>query len=84
MTAELDITPLSESQQTLLETIVESVEKNDYSMYEIVLGAMILVQNGFVSPDDYSIKVGLCGERETYIQLAKEALWFNTKEESWQ
>ena len=84
MTAELDITPIPEVQRALLSTIIESVESDNFSLYEIILGSMILVEYGYVSTSDYSIKVGLYGEKQTFIDIAKEALWLNENDnESW-
>ncbi len=82
MTAELNIIPLSKDQLEIFHSTLVKVKKNEETLYEIVLVAMIMAMKGYVDPSDYQIKIAIEGEKQSFINLVEEAIWLNKKQQS--
>lgn len=74
---ELEAKPIPKDQLEILDFVLKNVEKDDFSMFEIMMAALILARYEYVAIEDYSVKVSLYGEKQTFIDLSKEALELN-------
>lgn len=74
---ELEAKPIPKDQLEILDFVLKNVEKDDFSMFEIMMAALILARYEYVTLEDYSVKVSLYGEKQTFIDLSKEALELN-------
>ena len=76
MTQEIEITPLSSGQMQCLLFILNNVKNDNYSMYEAMYIGIMLSQNGYITAEDYSLKVAIKGERGAFIEICEEVIWF--------
>jgi hypothetical protein len=74
---ELEATPIPKDQLEIISFVLAKVENDEYSLFEIMMSALILARYNYVTIEDYSVKVSLYGEKQTFIDISKEALELN-------